>query len=97
MTSRIEEPLKVRIKNDRLLISVGLNTLAHATEYCCRLCNEKNHTQYPYVKVVDKQQLGQEILEVLLDENEAGDTIVRKMLDDAIQDVYYAGSTAIKG
>lgn len=78
-------PLKAEIIDNRLIISVGIDNLAWAA------VNHPKFWEYD-LSILDNAKFAQEVLIELNHEKEIGDTLVTKMLDDAIIGVIEQGS-----
>ncbi len=93
MTSQPSKaPLKVSVNKDKLVISIGIDTLAHCAQHCPRLCNDETHDKYPYVLVDNPDWLADDIRDILVDENEAGASMLTILFDNAIEQAYEDGS-----
>jgi hypothetical protein len=75
-----DDGLAVALVDGRLVISIGVNTLAHATAYA----------DDP-VKIVDPDLAAEEIVRELTREEEDGTTPVHKLLDKAVFDAWENG------
>lgn len=83
-------PFKIEYKDDQLVISIGIKTLADMG--CYKLSEEIGWNQvindYNEFKVTKYKKFAEEIIYELEKEEENGDTIVYKMLDEVIMNVY---------
>lgn len=81
-------PLNVEIKNDQLIISIGIDTLAFAIENAdkCDLYN---------IKIENSEGFAKDLLNELLQENEVGETLMSDMLDSAAVQAIEQGSEFI--
>ena len=83
MTTQADAPLEVLIEGNRLLISIGLSTLAFAVTH---RPDEDN-----IYRIIDPLAAGREIARQLRDEDEEGTTAVHRMLDKAAWDAWENG------
>lgn len=72
------QPLKVEIDESRLVISIGVSTLAYAAQNC--------PTMGGALKVTDPARFARAVRRELMGDDEIG-TPVQKMLDQAFEDV----------
>lgn len=87
LTRRRQERLKVEVRDGRLVISIGVGTLAWAAEND----NEGGFSK-PKLRIRGPTGWAQEIVAELLREDEAGETPIGKLLDDAFMKAVEAGS-----
>lgn len=90
-----DQPLKVSIEDDQLVIRIGIDTLAFAAEHCPRFYDyEKDQVRLgpPYAKVVDKPELAHDIIQAMTREEEDGSSPLSHFLDNVIVDAYEDGS-----
>lgn len=80
-----EERLKCAVVGNRLLISIGIETLAFSAEHC---------DDNPNVKITDHKTLAEDVRRELSHENEVGETLITSMLDRAVTAAFENGSTA---
>ncbi len=90
-------PLAVDIQDDKLVISIGIDTLVHAAENCPQFFalkyEELGSAQYPpYVKVTNKKEFISDVIRELKDEEENGATLVHDLLDSIFVSTYDNGS-----
>lgn len=77
-------PLTFGLKNGRLSIEIGIETLINA-------CGEALEGQ----KVTSQKTFGREVLGALADEEEDGTTLVHRMFDDAIRNALEQGAQGV--
>ncbi|UOF81800.1 hypothetical protein [Caudoviricetes sp.] len=77
MKSTSEQPLKVGIEAGRVVISIGITTLADAL--VAPGSPVKEHA--PHAKVTDHAKFAREVVRELTSESENGTTLVHKMFD----------------
>jgi len=88
-----DKPLTVEVKDNKLIISIGIDTLAFVAERCPHFYNyDKHNNEEKYVTVVDNNELAHDVVRALTDEEEDGSTILHRLIDDAIEDAYEDGS-----
>ncbi len=80
-----KDPLVVELKNGRLSIRIGLDTLFGA---CAEALDG--------LVVTDPSTFSKEVLHALKDEEEDGTTLVHRMLDDAIRNAIEQGAEGIE-
>lgn len=85
-----EQPLVAEVREGRLVISIGVKTLAHATEVYMRdlVPIDEPPDSLPGasrsgISVTDPTDFAHEVVRALLREDESGETTVTRMLDDA--------------
>jgi hypothetical protein len=82
-----DDPLNVEIVGGKLVISIGIDCLAHAIEWSPSL-GDYDHVanDYVYPKVTDPERFAREIAIILdREESEDGTTAVHRMLDRAAE------------
>jgi hypothetical protein len=79
------QPLRAEAEGLRLVISIGLSTLAFSAEH-----QDGN----PKLKVVNKKALGEDVCHELMAEDEIGATILTDLLDAAVTKACDNGSVA---
>ena len=80
-----EIPLQCKYQNGRIVIEIGEEVLAHATDINPDLYDDENDRgRY---KVANHEAFAKELVSYLNEEDEEGATRVTRMLDEAI---YYA-------
>lgn len=89
-----QEPDKERlictVDGGRLVMSIGIDTLAWAA-------TKRNGGPLPYrFRVVDKRRFAAGVSRAITHENEIGDTMLCRMLDEAIQLAADNGSTGLR-
>ena len=84
-TPSIDQPLQCQIEGTRLVISIGIGTLAFAAQHC-----DGN----PGYKVVSIEKLAEDVAYELRKEGETGETLMTQMLDRATHNAFDNGSTA---
>ncbi len=77
--------LHSKIVGEKLIISIGIDTLAFAAEEC-----EDN----PKVKVLNAKQLAIEVIAELQKEDEVGASMLTDLLDKAVMTAFENGSVA---
>lgn len=89
-------PLVCRVEGEQLVIRIGIDTLAFATEHCTTFYVEEQHANSgpPYCKVIDKGELATDIIRELLREREDGATPLSMLLDECIEAARDDGSLA---
>lgn len=91
-----DRPLRVSIERDQLVIRLGVNTLAHAAEYCPVFYDDEHNADPPFIKVTDRAAFAVDVLRALQHEEEDGSGPLSKLLDDAIELAYDDGSEAVE-
>lgn len=91
---KAKEPLQVKIVNDRLVISVGIEVLAFAAENCERFYDGEKDAYT--LKVTDKAKFAIDVARELNREKENGETPVSVLLDQAFEDAVGDGSEGVK-
>jgi len=76
-------PLEVSIASGRLIISIGVDTLASAAERCLRFYDGERD-RYT-LTVTDKEKFATEVVRALQHEEEDGTTPLHVLLDDAFE------------
>lgn len=79
------QPLEVSAKDGRLVISIGVNTLAHAVSYADWACpyDEKKGDYIRTFAVVDPEVFAKDVKMAMLDEREDGSSLLSDFLDKA--------------
>jgi len=90
------QPLKVSIEGDELVIRIGLETLEIATENCPEFFDDEKRPYPPYLKVEDSYVWALEIVSQLEKEQEDGTTPVHLLLDQAMFDAWEDGRFGLK-
>lgn len=80
---RSKEPLRVSVKDGRLVISIGVETLCFAAEHC-NLFYDGEKDRYT-LKVTDKATFAKEVVRALEHEEEDGTTPVHLLFDNAFE------------
>lgn len=93
------QPLKVKIIDDSLVIHIGIDTLAWAAEnapmwYSLGYLDKRIHDSK--VKVVDLKELAKDVALEINREREDGSTPLTNLLDDAILAAFEDGSLAFE-
>ena len=84
-----KEPLMCEVTGGRLVMSIGIDTLAWAS-------TKRNGGTLPYrFRVVNKREFAADVGRAITHENEIGDTMLNRMLDEAIQKAADNGSTGL--
>lgn len=90
MKSEFDQPLKCEVDGDRLVISIGIGTLAWAAK-------KRNGGVVPNkCRMIDKLQWAKDTADAIAYEDEVGNTILNDMLDIAMERAMNSGSTGIK-
>ena len=88
-------PLRCHYKNDRIVIEIGHDILAHATSINPDFYNgELDRCEY---LVTDAKVFAKEVVDYLNQEDEAGNTLVTMMLDKGITLAIENGAEGILG
>jgi len=83
------EPLKCEVVGGRLVMSIGIDTLAWAA-------TKRNGGPLPYrFRVVNKREFAVDVSHAIEHQNEIGDTMLCRLLDEAIQLAADNGSTGL--
>ncbi len=80
-------PLTVEVVDGQLVISIGLDTLKMVQEYS---------PSGQDGAIVDMDEFVKDLILAMTDEDEAGNTLVTTMFDDAIADAMDTGSEGIQ-
>lgn len=92
-----DEELLVRIKGGQLVISIGVETLAHATWWHPTLqAYDPKADRYRHTKVTSPDAFAIDVVAVLQAEAEDGSTVVQDMLDSAIAKAVDDGSEHVE-
>lgn len=93
-----DTPLRVVIKNNKLIIEIGLDTLKYAAEHCPRFYEYDKHIESgpPYCEVIDKMELAHDMVRALLYEKEDGSTPISDLIDECFVAAWGDGSLAFK-
>jgi hypothetical protein len=89
--------LEVKIENEKLIISIGISTLANAAisgPYFTEVVNDHDGDE-DCIKI-DASVFAQSILAALNNEEEDGTTLIDKMLDSAAEWVFEQGYEGIE-
>jgi hypothetical protein len=77
-----KEPLSCRIEDGKLIIQVGVDTLAFAAENIPKLITEGGE---PSVKIIDSRIFARDVLiELERDDASSSPSLLERMLDEAI-------------
>lgn len=87
-------PLVCRIEREQLVIRIGIDTLAFATEHCERFYDHEQHDGPPYCSVIDNAELAHDVQRALLDEREDGATPLSLLIDECTEAARDDGSLA---
>lgn len=85
------QPLSCEIEGDELVIRIGIDTLAFAGE-------QENGTEGPVIgnsKVLDVREWAKDVRIEIENEDEAGNSLLTRMLDKAMSNARDNGSTAL--
>jgi hypothetical protein len=88
------QKLKVEIKNNTLIISIGVSTLAKAIKIGSGLFEDEDIDGK--FKIVNENKFAKSILSELQDEDEIGTTLVHTMLDKAGENAIENGCEGIE-
>lgn len=91
------QPLKVSVRNGRLIISIGVDVLAHAfkfAEWAIRYDDTKDDYVQPY-QVVDASELAKDVMHAMLHERADGSTPLSDFLDAMTQAAVEDGSLGV--
>lgn len=90
------EPLAVSVIDGRLVVSIGVATLANALEWSPDLeAYDKATDSYERPTVTDPEQLAKDIASALCQEEEDGTTPVHRLLDKAAATALEWGCEAV--
>lgn len=91
------DALKVAIQDGVLVISIGVETLAKATQFCSSMSrfNEKTG-QYDEPEITDPDKFALEVVTALNDEDEDGTTLVHQAIDKAAEQAIEMGAEGIR-
>lgn len=86
-------PLRIFLRGSTLEISVGVGTIAEAAQQ-----GETDGKDFAngHLKIISQRQFAKDVLFQLLYEDDAGLTLVHKMLDEAIHHAIEEGSTGLQ-
>ena len=85
-----DQPLKAEVVDDKLVISIGVGTLAWAAK-------KKNGGPVPNkYKIACKQQWARDVANALEHDDEVGNTPLTELLDNAMQSAMDRGSTGLR-
>jgi hypothetical protein len=93
-----DTPLSITIKNDCLIIQIGIGTLAFAFEHSEQnnpFDDDLNEFKRTY-KIANKMEFAKDVLRELCDEAENGETIFTRLLDKACLSAVYNGSIGVE-
>lgn len=86
-------PLSVKVADNALVISIGLEMLKFVAEHCPAFQGE-DCSDGPWERIVDAKELASDVRRALQDEEEDGTTPVHRLLDTAIVAARDDGSLA---
>ena len=89
-----DAPLSVKVTDGRLVISIGISTLAFAAQEC-NYCYSYDQTVNDFVhhmKVTDPLLFAKELVTELQEEDEEGTTSVHLMIDKAVEQAVENGA-----
>jgi hypothetical protein len=93
-----DAPLTIKTKDDEIIISIGLRTLAEVmkcSNYFQQIL-EENKFNEESIEVSDLKQFGKDVKEALEGEDEDGTTYVHEMFDYATQFICEQGFESVK-
>jgi hypothetical protein len=96
--ARAKRPLTVELVGDRLVISIGIDTLAFAarhSDYANPWNDERNDFVSAFT-ITDERVFAHEVARALKDEEEDGSTLVHAMLDRAIENAVENGCDGVE-
>lgn len=95
--SNRSQPLEVKIDNGRLVISIGVDTLAYAFENSDgnMKYNDEHKDWLPVDLVEDKDVFASEVIVSMLKEDEDGSTSISRYLDDTMMESVNYGNLGI--
>ena len=85
--AKIKQPLTIKVENDQLSITIGLDTLCHSMQY---------HPDLEDCRITDSILFAKGIAKELLESDEEGNTKLHTILDDAAFRTYENGNQSIK-
>ena len=87
-------PLRCKVEDGQLVFHIGIETLAFAAEHCPNFYDYEKHgaSGPPWVKVVDANELANDVCNAINDEEEDGTTPLMELLDAAIVAAFEDGS-----
>ena len=97
MAHHYGKPLTVAVKNGKLVIEIGIHTLAHALAFS-NWANPYNHRRGDYIRtfaIADAEQFAKDVKHAMLDERENGSTPLSDFFDKASQDAVEDGSQGL--
>lgn len=86
-------PLRIEMRDNQLIISIGLDTLAWAAENHPDLYDDENDRGL--YKINDHIVFAKDVITELKDEEEDGTTLVHRMIDEATMRAISNGSQAV--
>lgn len=98
MKHGVDAPLLVDVKNGRLVISIGVETLAFSAENS-NFFNPFIDTQNAFVrlwKITNAHDFAHDVKHALCEEAEDGSTLLTRLLDKGIKQAVDDGSTAVE-
>lgn len=88
-------PLTAAVEGKQLVIRIGIDTLKFATEHCPLFYDGTvENADPPYVKVVNKRELANDVKRELFHEREDGSSPISDLFDKVTQAAYEDGSEA---
>lgn len=87
----MKDPLKCELKGGKLVISIGIDTLAFAAAL-----SPQSNIWHGDSYISDNKQFAKDVVKELLRENEVGESLLTKTLDSAMTMTENRGSAAIK-
>jgi len=84
--------LQCEIEGHCLVLRIGLQTLKVASQGCPLFYDGELNSSYPYVEVVDVDELAKDISRAIMEEGEDGSSHVTYMLDYGINEAFEQGS-----
>ena len=91
------QPLAVKVAGGKLVIEIGIHTLAHAMAFS-NWANPYNERRGDYIRtfaIADVEQFAKDVKHAMLDEREDGSTPLSDFLDKASQDAVEDGSEGL--
>ncbi len=92
-----DQHIQVEIIEGRLVVSIGVDTLATAVKYMPKLDEAFDEVECVYIEneITDADKLAAAIVDALDDEEEDGTTLVHRMLDKAALQAIHNGAEGI--
>lgn len=97
MKNHADSPLHVRIENEQLVISIGIERLASVFEESedNQVYNEESHDYDRVLRITDKQEFAKDVVSAMREESENGSTPLYYFLMAMCQAAADDGSTGV--